>query len=186
MLKLKLQRFGYLMRRVDSLEKTLMLGGIGGRRRSRWQRMRWLDGITDSMDVSHIHTAQASRRNWVHTVVLHLVLHWGLRRAMHYMPLSSRTSSSKKSSRLIQMRPKSPEYSHPKQIHSMIRIVGWSGLWQCPQRDPCNVQVFGKTWKACAYAECWRLFMQQAYGLVRLSIVFASMPCKVGTNTRLG
>ena len=52
MLKLKLQYFGYLMQRVDSLEKTLMLGGIGGRRRRGRQRMRWLDGITDSMDVS--------------------------------------------------------------------------------------------------------------------------------------
>ena len=52
MLKLKLQYFGYMMQRVDSLEKTLMLGGIGGRRRRGQQRMRWLDGITDSMDVS--------------------------------------------------------------------------------------------------------------------------------------
>ena len=52
MLKLKLQYFGHLMRRVDSLGKTLMLGGIGGRRRRGQQRMRWLDGITDSMDVS--------------------------------------------------------------------------------------------------------------------------------------
>ena len=52
MLKLKLQYFGHPMRRVDSLEKTLMLGGIGGRRKRGWQRMRWLDGITDSMDVS--------------------------------------------------------------------------------------------------------------------------------------
>ena len=52
MLKLKLQYFGHLMRRVDSLEKTLMLGGIGGRRRRGQQRMRWLDSITDSMDVS--------------------------------------------------------------------------------------------------------------------------------------
>ena len=52
MLKLKLQYFGHLMRRVDSLEKTLMLGGIGGRRRSGRQRMRWLDGITDLKDVS--------------------------------------------------------------------------------------------------------------------------------------
>ena len=52
MLKLKLQYFGHLTQRVDSLEKTLMLGGIGGRRRRGRQRMRWLDGITDSMDVS--------------------------------------------------------------------------------------------------------------------------------------
>ena len=52
MLKLKLLYFGHLMRRVDSLEKTLMLGGIGGRRRRGRQRMKWLDGITDSMDVS--------------------------------------------------------------------------------------------------------------------------------------
>ena len=52
MLKLKLQYFGHLMRRVDSLEKTLMLGGIGGRKRRGRQRRRWLDGITDSMDVS--------------------------------------------------------------------------------------------------------------------------------------
>ena len=52
MLKLKLQNFGHLMRRVDSLEKSLMLGGIGGRRRRGRQRMRWLDGITDSMDMN--------------------------------------------------------------------------------------------------------------------------------------
>ena len=52
MLKLKLQYFGHLMRRVDSLEKTLILGGIGGRRKRGGQRMRWLDGITDSMDMS--------------------------------------------------------------------------------------------------------------------------------------
>ena len=52
MLKLELQYFGHLMRRVDSLEKTLMLGGIGGRRKRRQQRMRWLDGITNSMEVS--------------------------------------------------------------------------------------------------------------------------------------
>ena len=52
MLKLKLQYFGHLMRRVDSLEKTVMLGGIGGRRRRGRQRMRWLDGITDSMNIS--------------------------------------------------------------------------------------------------------------------------------------
>ena len=52
MLKLKLQYFGHLMRRVDSLEKTLMLGGIGGKRRRGRQSMRWLDGITDSMDMS--------------------------------------------------------------------------------------------------------------------------------------
>ena len=52
MLKLKLQSFGHLMQRADSLEKTMMLGKIAGRRRRGWQRMRWLDGITDSMDMS--------------------------------------------------------------------------------------------------------------------------------------
>ena len=56
MLKLKLHYFGHLVRRVDSLEKTLVLGGIGGRKRSGWQRMRWLDGITDSMDMSWVNS----------------------------------------------------------------------------------------------------------------------------------
>ena len=73
MLKLKLQYFGHLMRRVDSLEKTLMLGGIGGRRRRGQQRMRWLDRITDSMDVSLSELRELVRGREAWRAVIHAV-----------------------------------------------------------------------------------------------------------------
>ena len=98
MLKLKLQYLGHLMRRVDSLEKTLMLGGIGGRRRRERQRMRWLDGITDSMDVglSELRELVMDREAWraaIHGVTMNRtrLSNWTER----YFPVATETNYHK-------------------------------------------------------------------------------------------
>ena len=104
MLKLKLQYFGYLMQRVNSFEKTLMLGKIGGRRRRGQQRMRWLNGITDSMDMSWSELQELVMDRWAWHAAVHAV-------TKHQTLLSDSTELNQRSSNQSILTEISPEYS---------------------------------------------------------------------------